>query len=97
MHSIDVPQWNWEHMAMDFVTHLTHHFLHFYVLWVVFDWFSKWDHFISFDRMSPYKKTTHLYAKNEVRLHGVPTMTVSDHGPRLTSKFWTILQKEICS
>ncbi|XP_075478938.1 uncharacterized protein LOC142519798 [Primulina tabacum] len=29
LHSLEVPRWNWEHMAMDFVTHLPRTSRHF--------------------------------------------------------------------
>ncbi|XP_075524538.1 uncharacterized protein LOC142556935 [Primulina tabacum] len=37
LHSLEVPQWNWEHVAMDFVTHLPHTSRHFDAIRVIVD------------------------------------------------------------
>ncbi|XP_075485331.1 uncharacterized protein LOC142525043 [Primulina tabacum] len=46
LHSLEVPQWNWEHVAMDFVTHLPRTSRHFDAIWVIVDRLSKSAHFI---------------------------------------------------
>ncbi|XP_073067214.1 uncharacterized protein [Primulina eburnea] len=33
LHSLEVPQWNWEHISMDFVTHLPRSNRVFYAIW----------------------------------------------------------------
>ncbi|XP_075499153.1 uncharacterized protein LOC142537525 [Primulina tabacum] len=37
LHSLEVPQWNWEHVAMDFVTHLPSTSRHFDAIWEMHD------------------------------------------------------------
>ncbi|XP_075486195.1 uncharacterized protein LOC142525792 [Primulina tabacum] len=73
LHSLEVPQWNWEHVAMDFVTHLPRTSRHFDAIWVIVDRLSKSAHFIPYERTYSYKKMARLYIENVVRLHGVPT------------------------
>ncbi|XP_075499300.1 uncharacterized protein LOC142537691 [Primulina tabacum] len=41
LHSLEVPRWNWEHVAMNFVTHLPHTSRHFDAIWVIIDRLSK--------------------------------------------------------
>ncbi|XP_075497765.1 uncharacterized protein LOC142534999 [Primulina tabacum] len=94
LHNLEVPRWNWEHVAMDFVTHLPRTSRHFDAIWVIVDRLSKSAHFIPYERTYSYKKMAHLYIENVVRLHGVPVAIVSDRDPRFTSKFWTRFQKK---
>ncbi|XP_075504476.1 uncharacterized protein LOC142541913 [Primulina tabacum] len=60
LHSLEVPQWNWEHVAMDFVTHLPRTSRHFDVIWVIVDRLSKSAHFIPYERTYSYKKMARL-------------------------------------
>ncbi|XP_073276500.1 uncharacterized protein [Primulina huaijiensis] len=46
LHSLEVPQWNWEHIAMDFVTHLPSSNRGCDAIWVIVDRLSKSAHFI---------------------------------------------------
>ncbi|XP_075515904.1 uncharacterized protein LOC142550712 [Primulina tabacum] len=95
LHSLEVPQWNWDHIAMDYVTHLPRTSRHFDAIWVIVNRLSKSTHFIQYERTYSYKKMARLYIENVVRLHGVPVAIVSDRDPRFTSKFWTSFQKEM--
>ncbi|XP_075489670.1 uncharacterized protein LOC142528506 [Primulina tabacum] len=95
LHSLEVTRWNWEHVAMDFVTHLLRTSRHFDAIWVIVDRFSKSAHFIPYERTYSYKKMARLDIENVVRHHGVPVAIVSDRDPHFTSKFWTSFQKEM--
>ncbi|XP_075499242.1 uncharacterized protein LOC142537627 [Primulina tabacum] len=88
LHSLEVPQWNWEHIAMDFVTHLPRSNRGCDAIWVIVDRLSKSAHFIPYDRTFTYKKMAKMYIDHVVRLHGVPVTIVSDRDPRFASKFW---------
>ncbi|XP_073015225.1 uncharacterized protein [Primulina eburnea] len=82
LHSLEVPQWNWEHIAMDFVTHLPRSNRGCDAIWVIVDRLSKSAHFIPYDRTCTYKKMAKMYIDHVVRLHGVPVTIVSDRDPR---------------
>ncbi|XP_073057375.1 uncharacterized protein [Primulina eburnea] len=86
LHSLEVPQWNWEHIAMDFVTHLPRSNRGCDAILVIVDRLSKSTHFIPYDRTCTYKKMTKMYIDHVVRLHGVPVTIVSDRDPRFTFK-----------
>ena len=87
LHSLEIPKWNWEHIAMDFVTHLPRSPKGCDAIWVIIDRLSKSAHFIPYERTYPYKRMTRLYIENVVRLHDVPVSIVSDRDPRFASKF----------
>ncbi|XP_073279560.1 uncharacterized protein [Primulina huaijiensis] len=61
LHSLEVPQWNWEHIAMDFVTHLPRSNRGCDAIWVIVDRLSKSAHFIPYDRTCTYKKMAKMY------------------------------------
>ncbi|KZV15938.1 hypothetical protein F511_08729 [Dorcoceras hygrometricum] len=92
LQSLEVPQWNWEHIAMDFVTHLPRLSRGCDAVWVIVDRLSKSAHFIPYDVRCSMKKMARLYIDHVVRLHGVPVSIVSDRDPRFTSRFWKSLQ-----
>ncbi|XP_073034915.1 uncharacterized protein [Primulina eburnea] len=73
LHSLEVPQWNWEHIAMDFVTHLPRSNRGCDAIWVIVDRLSKSAHFIPYNRTCTYTKMAKMYIDHVVRLHGVPT------------------------
>ncbi|XP_073049009.1 uncharacterized protein [Primulina eburnea] len=62
LHSLEVPQWNWEHIAMDFVTHLPLSNRGCDAIWVIVDRLSKSAHFIPYDRTCTYKKMAKMFA-----------------------------------
>ncbi|XP_073033793.1 uncharacterized protein [Primulina eburnea] len=51
LHSLEVPQWNWEHIAMDFVIHLPRSNRGCDAIWVIVDRLSKSAHFIPYGRI----------------------------------------------
>ncbi|XP_073273259.1 uncharacterized protein [Primulina huaijiensis] len=97
LHSLEVPQWNWEHIAMDFVTHIPRSNHGCDAIWVIVDRLSKSAHFIPYDRTCTYMKMAKLYIDHIVKLHGVPVTIVSDRDPRFASKFWGSLQSALGS
>ncbi|XP_075515437.1 uncharacterized protein LOC142550084 [Primulina tabacum] len=97
LHSLEVAQWNWEHIAMYFVTLLPRSNRGCDAIWVIVDRLSKSAHYIPYDRTCTYKKMAKMYIDHVVRLHGVPVTIVSDHDPRFASKFWGSLQSALGS
>jgi hypothetical protein len=58
---------------------------------MVVDRFSMYEHFIP--QGHPYIATSvaRTFFENIVRLHGLPSNTVSDHNPMFMNKFWSEL------
>jgi len=82
---------------MDFGTHLPQTFRGHDTIWVVVDQLTRSAHFLAMKLRMPMAKLTHLYIKEIVRLHGVPSSIVSDRDSRFTSHFWQTLQSALGS
>jgi len=59
------------------------------------DRLTKSAHFLAMNLRMSMAKISQLYIKEIVRLHGVPSSTVSDRDPRFTSRFWQTLQEPL--
>ncbi|XP_073120507.1 uncharacterized protein [Henckelia pumila] len=71
VHSLDISEWNWEHVMMDFVTHLPITSRQCDAIWVVVDRFFKSAHFLPYNREFSFDRIARLYIQKIVRLHGV--------------------------
>jgi len=89
---LDVPQWKWDSISMDFVTHLPRSTKGHDSVWVIVDRLTKCAHFLPMNQKWSMDKLGELYVREVVRLHGVPESIVSDRDPRFTSRFWQSLQ-----
>jgi len=85
---LEIPQWKWDSIAMDFVTHLPRTTKGFDAIWVIVDRLTKCAHFLPINQKLSMDKLAELYVREVVRLHGVPASIVSDRDPRFTSRFW---------
>jgi len=62
-------------------------------IWVIVDRLTKTAHFLPVRMTFTMDQFARLYAKEIIRLHGVPTSIVSDRDPRFTSNFWKSLHR----
>ena len=85
MVSLDVPEWKWDIISMDFVTSLPNTPRGNDANWVIVDRLTKSAHFLPFNIGFPVAQLAEMYIKEIVRLHGVPSSIVSDRDPRFTS------------
>jgi len=92
LESLDIPQWKWDSVAMDFVTHLPKSVKGHDSIWVIVDRLTKCAHFLAINQKWSMDRLAELYVREVVRLHGVPASIVSDRDPRFTSRFWQSLQ-----
>jgi hypothetical protein len=90
---LPIPQWKWEHVTMDFVTHLPKTSRRHDAVWVIVDRLTKSAHFLAISMTITMDKLAKLYVDEVVRLHGVPISIVSDRDPRFTSRFWPSFQQ----
>ena len=86
MQRIEIPQWKWQHITMDFVTSLPRFFKGNDSIWVIVDHFSKTAHFMVMKKKQLVESLAHLYIENIVRLHGVPKSIISDRDSRFMSR-----------
>ena len=93
LHPLEVAEWKWEHVTMDFVTHLPRTSRRHDAVWVIVDRLTKSTHFLAVRMTFTLEEFCKLYIREIVRLHGVLVSIVSDRDPRLTSQFWKSFQK----
>jgi len=95
MQRIELPEWKWEHVTMDFVTGLPKTRGFHDAIWVIVDRLTKSAHFLAIRTTLPLEGLAKLYIEEIVRLHGVPVSIISDRDPRFTSRFWGSLQQAL--
>jgi len=89
---LTIPEWKWEHIAMDFITNLPKTVTGLDAVWVVVDRLTKSAHFLPIKTTYDISRLAKEYVGEIVRLHGVPVSIISDRDPRFTSRFWQSLQ-----
>ena len=92
---LDIPEWKWDSISMDFVSGLPKTKHNHDAVWVIVDRLTKTTHFLPINMKYKLERLAELYIKEIVRLHGIPTSIISDRDPRFTSKFWESLQKSL--
>ncbi|KAI3747092.1 hypothetical protein L6452_09537 [Arctium lappa] len=95
LQSLEIPEWKWEHITMDFVTKLPKTLKGHDAIWVIVDRLTKSAHFLAMRETLPMNKLAKLYIDEVISRHGVPLSIVSDRDSRFTSHFWDGLQKEL--
>ena len=85
---LEIPEWKWEHITMDFVVGLPRSPRGRVAIWVVVDRLTKSAHFIPMKTTNSASELVSLYMKEVIRLHGVPKSIVSDRYSKFVSKFW---------
>ena len=68
---LDIPDWKWEDICMDFITGLPMTLRKKDAIWVVVDWLTKSAHFIPTNQKYSYDKLAELYLERIVSIHGV--------------------------
>ena len=84
---MEVAEWKWEHIKMDFVTHLPWISKRHDVVWVIVDRLTKLTHFLAVRMTFTLEEFYRRYIREIVRLYGVPVSIVSNQDPRFTAHF----------
>ncbi|KAL4585882.1 hypothetical protein LXL04_010509 [Taraxacum kok-saghyz] len=92
---LEIPEWKWEHLTMDFITKLPRTTRGADTIWVVVDRLTKSAHFLAIKESSSAEKLAEIFVREIVTLHGVPVSIVSDRDARFTSRFWNKFQEEL--
>ncbi|GJX64069.1 putative reverse transcriptase domain-containing protein [Tanacetum coccineum] len=92
---LEIPEWKWEKITMDFVTKLPKTANGYDTIWVIIDRLTKSAHFLPIRENDPMEKLMKLYMKEVVTRHGVPVSIISDRDGRFTSLFWQALHKAL--
>ena len=92
---LDVPEWKWESISIDFIVGLPRSQKGNDSIWVIVDRLTKVAHFVPVKTKTDAEKLADLYVEHILRLHGAPSSIVSDRGPQFVSRFWEALHKSI--
>ncbi|GKA42859.1 putative reverse transcriptase domain-containing protein [Tanacetum coccineum] len=90
---LEIPQWKWDNITMDFVTKLPRTQRGNDTIWVIVDRLTKSAHFLPMRETDPMDKLARLYLKEVVTRHGIPVSIICDRDPRFASNFWRSFQK----
>ncbi|KAK1660398.1 hypothetical protein QYE76_048557 [Lolium multiflorum] len=85
---LQIPEWKWDSVGMDFITGLPKSSKGNDSIWVVVDRLTKVAHFIPVKTTYQGPRLAELYISRIVSLHGTPKSIVSDRGSQFTSRFW---------
>ncbi|GJP52310.1 hypothetical protein CLOM_g11436 [Closterium sp. NIES-68] len=91
LHPLDIPELPWSHVTLDFITDLPPTASHHNAILTIVDKLSKMAHFIPTSTTATAQHTAELFFKEVVRLHGVPSVLISDRDSRFLSRFWQTL------
>ena len=92
---LEIPEWKWSDVTMDFVTDLPRTPKGNDSVWVVVDRLTKTAHFKPMKKTDSLHKLGTLYLREILRLHGTPVSIVSDRDPRFVSRFWKSLHQAL--
>ncbi|GKC25173.1 putative reverse transcriptase domain-containing protein [Tanacetum coccineum] len=92
---LEIPQWKWEKITMDFVNKLPKTSTGQDTIWVIVDRLTISAHFLPMKETDSMEKLTRQYLKEVVSRHGAPVSIISDRDSRFTSYFWQSLQKAL--
>ena len=92
---IELPEWKWDQITMDFVVGLPRTVEGYDAIWVVVDRLTKTAHFIPIKVTFSVERLAEIYVASIVRLHGVPLSIISDRDARFTSQFWRCVQRTL--
>ncbi|GKB69930.1 putative reverse transcriptase domain-containing protein [Tanacetum coccineum] len=92
---LDIPQWKWDNITMDFVTKLPKSSQCYDTIWVIVDRLTKSAIFVPMRETNPMDKLARMYLKEVVTRHGIPLSIICDHDPRFASNFWRSLQNAL--
>src|SRR3954469_22815206 len=92
---LEIPEWKWDHIEMDFVTSFPRSQKGNNATFVVIDNLSKVAHFLPVKETISARKMAELYTARIVSLHDIPNKISSDRGSIFTSNFWKAFQEAL--
>ena len=87
LHPLEVAEWKWEHITMDFVTHFPRTSRGHDAVWVIVDRVTKSTHFLAMRMTFTLEEFCRLDIRKIVWLHRVPVSIVSDRDSKFTAHF----------
>ena len=96
---LDIPEWKWEHITMDFVSGLPTTKKGNNAIWVIVDRLTRSAHFIPMKTGSKIHMAplVDLFVTEIVSKLGQPVSITSDRDNRFVSRFWKTLFESMCT
>ncbi|GKA60580.1 putative reverse transcriptase domain-containing protein [Tanacetum coccineum] len=91
LQQLEIPDWKWENITMDFINKLPRTSSGHDSVWVIINRLTKSAHFLAVREDYKTKKLARLYINEIVARHGVPVSIISDRDSYFTSRFWQSL------
>jgi hypothetical protein len=95
LQSLQVFEWKWEEIAMDFIVSLPKTQSGYDSIWVIVDRLTKVAHIIPIKTTYSGPQLAKLYTSRIVCSHGVLKKIVFDIGTQFISKFWERLHETV--
>jgi hypothetical protein len=95
LQSLQIPQWKWDEIGMDFIVGLPRTRPGYDSIWVRVDHLTKAAHFIPVKTTYNSAVFAELYMSRIVCLHGIPKKIISGRGTQFTSHFWQQLHEAL--
>ncbi|KAI3505957.1 hypothetical protein L1887_28299 [Cichorium endivia] len=92
---LEIPEWKWEHITMDFITKLPRTPRRMDTIWVIVDRLTKSAHFLPIQETFSAKELAKVYVDEIISRHGIPVSVISDRDVRFTSRFWRKFHEEL--
>nr|GEW26938.1 putative reverse transcriptase domain-containing protein [Tanacetum cinerariifolium] len=92
---LEILEWKWENITMDFITRLPRTSSKHDSIWVIVDRLTKSTHFLAVREDYKTKRLARLYINEIIARHDVPVLIISDRDSHFTSRFWRSLQKAL--
>jgi hypothetical protein len=80
LYPLNIPEWKWEKIVMDFIVGLPRTLKGYDSIWVIVDRLTQVAHFIPVKTIYKVSQLAKLYMSRIVSLHGVPKKIVLDRG-----------------
>jgi hypothetical protein len=84
---LNVPEWKWDDISMDFIVGLPMMACKFDSIWMIVDRLSKSTHFIPVNTHYNARRYVEIYIAHVLCLHGVLKTIMSDRGLWLVARF----------
>jgi hypothetical protein len=92
---LNIPDWKWDDISMDFIVGLPLTARKFNSIWVTVDRLTKSTHFIPVNTNYNVQKYAEIYVARVLCLHGVLMTIISDRGSQFVARFWDQLHASL--